>query len=55
MSEISNVTVNGTVVWKQDNNCSGFKISNKDCKYRIEELEIVSYIPSECTNEWKDD
>lgn len=55
MSEIKNVTVNGTVVWKQNSNCSGFKISNKNCKYRIEELEIVSFVPDECKNEWKEE
>ena len=30
MSQITNVTINGTVVWEQNEQCSGFKISDKD-------------------------
>ena len=33
MKSITSISVNGTVVWNQNENCSGFTISNKDCEF----------------------
>ena len=30
-------------MWVQDPNCSGQIISNKPCKLRIKEMELISY------------
>ena len=35
-------------MWIQDDNCSGTTISNKPCKLRIKEMELVSYTPKQC-------
>lgn len=34
--------------WKQNEECSGFKISDKNCEYRASEIEVVSYLPEVC-------
>lgn len=47
MSQIKEITVNGTTIWTQNDECSGFIISDKDCEYRTEEIELVSYIPDD--------
>ncbi len=37
--------------WTQNEGCSGKKVSDSNnCKFRIEEMEIVSYTPDECSN-----
>jgi len=50
MSEIKEFTYQ-TYIWKQNEECSGFKISDKDCEYRSSEIEIVSYLPEVCEKE----
>lgn len=37
-----------TMIWKQSVNCSGPIISDKNCHLRIDEMELVSYTPTEC-------
>lgn len=50
MKEITTFT-SGNYTWKQnENGCAGFKISDKDCEYRTKELEVVSYLPEECSS-----
>jgi len=36
------------IYWKQDGECSGFVISNKNCHLRTDEMVLVSYLPNEC-------
>lgn len=34
--------------WEQDPTCSGFVVSNTDCYLRTEEMQLISYTPSQC-------
>ena len=37
--------------WKQNDACSGFSVSDsKDCEWRIGEMKLQSYTPTECTD-----
>jgi hypothetical protein len=30
-------------MWEQDENCSGFKVSNKPCQLRVKEMQLIGY------------
>lgn len=34
--------------WSENNECSGFVISDKDCSLRTAEMELVTYTPIQC-------
>jgi hypothetical protein len=34
------------IFWKQEEECSGFIISNKNCHLRTDEMILISYIPN---------
>ncbi len=37
--------------WKQNDGCSGMKVSDRDdCEFRTEEMKVIGYQPVECTN-----
>ena len=38
----------GDVEWAQDEYCSGFEVSSKECRLRYNEMELVSYTPIQC-------
>ena len=35
-------------LWKQTDECAGFKISDKNCPFRVKEMALISYIPPDC-------
>lgn len=35
-------------MWTEDPDCSGPIISNKPCKLRVKEMELISYSPKKC-------
>ena len=37
--------------WEEDPECSGFKISDKNCHLRVDEMELVRYTPRECRDQ----
>lgn len=37
-----------TMFWEQNEECSGFVISSKDCEFRTKEMILVNYTPLEC-------
>jgi len=36
------------IFWQQEDKCSGFVISDKNCHLRKDEMQLVSYLPHEC-------
>ena len=36
------------MMWNQDDDCSGFKVSNKPCHLRVDEMQLIGYQPREC-------
>lgn len=39
----------GELVWRESTNCAGFRVSqNKDCEFRAEEMELITYTPQDC-------
>jgi hypothetical protein len=36
------------VFWKEEEECAGFVISNKNCHLRVDEMQLVSFLPQEC-------
>jgi hypothetical protein len=36
------------IFWQQNEECSGFTISNKNCSIRTSQMELVSYTPRQC-------
>ena len=36
------------IFWRQNDECAGFVISDKNCEFRTKEMELITYTPIQC-------
>ena len=41
----------GELYWRQYDKCAGFKVSNGDCDLRWNEMKLLMYTPSQCSED----